>query len=333
MTLLAFKPNSSANMPPVTCEDSLDRNIAYGHPKTIYKDITIIKPLDQAKFSVFLAQSNITKKKYAVKVFPYEFDNANLYYINESRFACFKHPNIINYLHREQKQEAELEEGHSKISYLVMEYCPRGDFITFINQFPQHIDDKLARTYFVQLIEGLEYIHANGVAHMDLKLPNLLISDDGQLKIIDFDLAICDDDIIMISGGTRLYRAPEVKRNKCVQPKIADIYSAGVLLFLLKSRGVFPFFEKDSMNDTEVDNSLERDPQRFWSAHSSVQKQGPGFFDEDFQDLFNSMTRTNTEKRATIQDIKNSKWYNKPVYSPKELKEKINSLYNEKKAE
>jgi len=75
-------------------------------------------------------------------------------------------------------------------------------------------DKKLCRTFFHQLIDGIEYLHSQNLAHMDLKLENLVLGDDFKLKIIDFDLAISltDEKNDQYGGaGTKNYRAPEVR--------------------------------------------------------------------------------------------------------------------------
>ena len=74
---------------------------------------------------------------------------------------------------------------------------------------------KLARTYFRQLIDGLEYLHSQGVRHLDLKLENLLIGDDYQLKIIDFDLSYMSGDTQILTRGSKFYRAPELRASQC----------------------------------------------------------------------------------------------------------------------
>ena len=153
-----------------------------------------------------------------------------------------------------------------------MEYAPRGDFLNFVRIHRKQIDEKLARTYFRQLIDGLEYIHNNGVAHMDLKLANLLIDNDGSLKMTDFDLANFEDDAIVISNGTRLYRPLEVQTGRCNSPKTADVYSAGVFMFLLKTQGVFPHFEDALVDGVDFTRLLNEEPGQFWIKHSEVQK-------------------------------------------------------------
>jgi serine/threonine protein kinase len=75
-----------------------------------------------------------------------------------------------------------------------MEHCPYGDFFDLIKNHNLTFDDKMARTYFRQLISGIEYLHYYGIAHLDLKPENILLSEDFKLKIIDFDLSYKDGD-------------------------------------------------------------------------------------------------------------------------------------------
>eukprot|EP00330_Aristerostoma_sp_ATCC50986_P001863 CAMPEP_0114576740 /NCGR_PEP_ID=MMETSP0125-20121206/1472_1 /TAXON_ID=485358 ORGANISM="Aristerostoma sp., Strain ATCC 50986" /NCGR_SAMPLE_ID=MMETSP0125 /ASSEMBLY_ACC=CAM_ASM_000245 /LENGTH=113 /DNA_ID=CAMNT_0001765497 /DNA_START=120 /DNA_END=461 /DNA_ORIENTATION=+ len=97
-----------------------------------------------------------------------------------------------------------------KISYILMEYANNGDFQSFLNPKNPQIDEKLSRTYFHQLIAGISYLHSHCIAHLDIKPENLLLGDDLQLKIADFDLAYFEGDEMIKSGGTPCFRAPEL---------------------------------------------------------------------------------------------------------------------------
>src|SRR5690606_5457236 len=126
-------------------------------------------------------------------------------------------------------------------SYILMEraLC---DFFEVINSKVLTQDEKLVRTYFHQFVEGLEYLHSQGIAHLDLKPDNLLFGEDHKLKIADFDLSyICGDDSIR-GKGTINFRAPEIKDYECKKPFAADIYSAGIILFALMF-GYLPYDE------------------------------------------------------------------------------------------
>jgi len=59
-------------------------------------------------------------------------------------------------------------------------------------------------------MSGLDYIHSKGIAHLDLKLDNLLIGSNYQLKIADFDLSYKVGDKRIVSDGSKHYRAPEI---------------------------------------------------------------------------------------------------------------------------
>ena len=125
----------------------------------------------------------------------------------------------------------------------MMEFAPYGDFFKFVRAFRDSLTDKLIRTYFRSLIDGLEYLHKQGVCHLDLKLENLLIGKDYQLKIADFDMSYMVGDDKVITKGTKYYRAPELRSGKCRNGVAADVYSAGIILFALKTGGVIPYFE------------------------------------------------------------------------------------------
>ena len=120
------------------------------------------------------------------------------------------------------------------------------------------------------------------------------------------------------SVGTVQYRAPELILNECKKPMRADIYSAGIILFILKF-GHLPYDENAAVQGYDLFDLLFSDPEGFWEAHAKI-RGAPLDVDEDFKELFMSMVRLEPEKRASIPQIKKSKWYNKPKYSNKEIR-------------
>ncbi|XP_076069691.1 serine/threonine-protein kinase grp-like [Oratosquilla oratoria] len=94
------------------------------------------------------------------------------------------------------------------------------------------VHEEKARFYFVQLIEGVKYLHSLHVTHRDLKPDNLLLSRDDVLKIGDFGLAceFVEEEYLTLACGTTTYIAPEVFRRRC-KGQQADIWSCGIILF------------------------------------------------------------------------------------------------------
>jgi serine/threonine protein kinase len=293
----------------------------------VFRDICVVKAINKAKFPVYLVSSRINKKTYAMKVFGFNGDKPHAYFQNESRFSFVNHPNIIRTHHVEEERETLSKGCSKKVSYTIMEYAPHGDFFDFVMNHAQNIDDKLIRTYFRQLIDGVEYLHNNDVSHMDLKLENLLMGNDFNLKIADFDLSYFVGDDKLLSRGTKFYRAPELIQGRCTNTQAADIYSAGIILFTLKTRGMLPHAEDNRVGGVDFAGLLYTHNAEFWNKHCEIQKKDASFFDEDFKNLFNAMIHLNPNDRATIAQIKQSNWYNGPVYTKEELKSKVGKLF------
>lgn len=144
-----------------------------------------------------------------------------------------------------------------------MEFAPYGDFFMQKDIIQSHKDEKLARTYFRQLIAGMEYLHSMEAFHLDLKLGNLLIGSDYSLKIADFDSAMIGKEAELRTWGTKNYRPLELRSGYCRYPDRVDIYSAGIILFLLRT-GVYPYVEDMNQNQHLMQEVLGSNPQKFW---------------------------------------------------------------------
>lgn len=207
-------------------------------------------------------------------------------------------------------------------SVLLMEYAPFGNFKDVIlDNGSLFSNEKLIRTFFHQLINALEYMHNKGIYHLDIKPENLLLGEGFQMKVADFDLSyIKGEDHKIHSRGTKCYRAPELAQEQCKNPAAADVYSAGVFLYVMKTLGSLPHIEDASVDGVNFFRLFNRaDKSEFWNAQLSYLKKDESFFSEEFRTMINKMIDTNVSARWTMEDVKKSKWFNGPTYSKKEL--------------
>jgi len=282
----------------------------------IEQELKIVRSLGKSKYTIYLTREVKTNKYYAMKIFPYKNDQIDNSYLNECSFCSLNHPNIITYFQGKSKYHGKTSDNRFAMSYILMELAPYGDFhyLIFNHKLPKN--ETLSRTFFHQLVAGVEYIHSKGIAHLDLKPNNLLLGAMYTLKIIDFELAIV---LPMkknkaIRAGTQNYRAPELRDGKCKLPLKADIFSLGIILFNLKYR-IPPYIENDKEGG-DCFYLLHEQPELFWAK---LEEKYDIERDEDFSQLFMSMVVKEPEKRATIEDIKKSAWYNRSIYSQTDL--------------
>jgi serine/threonine protein kinase len=95
------------------------------------------------------------------------------------------------------------------------------------------------RSVFSQLASAVAYLHARGYAHLDLKLDNVVCDECGHVRLVDFGLA-CKDATVDVPCGTTGYMAPEIWSGHAYEPRKADVWSLGVVLFALLHDGM-PF--------------------------------------------------------------------------------------------
>lgn len=303
----------------------MEVSITLPQEPNVKHSLQILKKVSQGKFSVYHAYSPAHRAEYALKLFPK--DEVGLrQYTKETIMFSFSHPNIIKHI------PATVGSGKNTHCYSILtEFAKYGEVFDLVigRVFNTEI---LVRTYFHQLVAGLEYIHSQGVAHLDLKLENLMIGSGFTMKIIDFDQAQRLKDKKITSGGTEGSRAPEVIDGSCTNFQAADIYSLGVILYALKS-STAPFLEETTQNKNgDISTSLKyysmfiKNNDAFWLIKSQ-QLRNAKFFSREFKELINGMLQFDVSKRFTLEEIKNSEWFKGPVLTAEQLKTEMTAQW------
>jgi serine/threonine protein kinase len=115
---------------------------------------------------------------------------------------------------------------------LISEYCQNGDLYDYI--FDQGmLSEKEAIRLFVQILDGLEYLHSKNIAHCDLKSENIFLDKNKNVKIGDFGFAIDfqQNQKVKSTFGSLVIAPPEYFENQCHDPKKGDIWGAGLILY------------------------------------------------------------------------------------------------------
>ncbi|KAL2502216.1 CBL-interacting serine/threonine-protein kinase 6 [Forsythia ovata] len=216
-----------------------------------------------------------------------------------SVMKMMKHHNIVE-LH-------EVMASKSKI-YFAMEYVRGGELFAKIAK--GRLREDAARNYFQQLISAIDFCHSRGVYHRDLKPENLLLDEEGNLKVTDFGLTafsdhLRQDGLLHTTCGTPAYVAPEVIGKKGYDGAKADIWSCGVILYVLLA-GYLPF---------QDDNIVAM----YRKIYRADFKCAP-WFSSEARKLVTKMLDPNPSTRISIAKIIESSWFKKSM--PKSVRAK-----------
>lgn len=137
---------------------------------------------------------------------------------------------------------------------LIFEYCPGTDFFSYIQDAHPSVKEEL--TYFKQFIEGVSYMHKIGIAHMDLKLENIMIDrEHHKVKIIDFGNSKVFHDSLHINTvipekgihGSLPYIAPEEFLKHEYNPEKVDVWASGIILYEIVYH-LLPWYQADNQD-------------------------------------------------------------------------------------
>lgn len=273
------------------------------------------KTLGRGHFAVVkLARHVFTGEKVAVKV----IDKTKLDTVATGHLfqevRCMKlvqHPNIVRLY--------EVIDTQTKL-YLILELGDGGDMFDYIMKHEEGLNEELAKKYFAQIVHAISYCHRLHVVHRDLKPENVVFFEkQGLVKLTDFGFSnkFQPGKKLTTSCGSLAYSAPEILLGDEYDAPAVDIWSLGVILFMLVC-GQPPFQEA---NDSET-LTMIMDCKYTVPAHVS----------NACKDLINRMLQRDPKRRASLDEIESHAWlqgvdpspatkYTTPLVSHKNLSE------------
>uniref|UniRef100_A0ACD5YHN0 Uncharacterized protein n=1 Tax=Avena sativa TaxID=4498 RepID=A0ACD5YHN0_AVESA len=265
--------------------------------RTILMDrYKIGRRLGQGNFAkVYYARNLVTGQAVAIKMIDKNkvsrFGLTGLIMREITIMRLVRHPNVLKFF--------EVMASKNRI-YFVLEYAKGGEL--FNKTTKGKLSEDVAWNYFHQLIGAVDYCHSRGVYHRDLKPENLLLDENENLKVSDFGLCALaesrrEDDLLHTTCGTPSYIAPEMLSRKGYDGAKADIWSCGVILFVLVT-GYHPF---QSRNIVDMYMKISR-----------AEYTCPRHLSAELKELLSMILDPDPSTRASVSMIKKTVWYRKP---------------------
>lgn len=176
--------------------------------------------------------------------------------------------------------------------YIFMEYCGKGDLRKFMEkEYRGQVPEKHAKRYMYDILQGYQYLNSKGIVHRDLKLPNIMINEEWQLKIGDFGFATkFEEDFLLESFlGTPLNMAPEIMSGVKYGYK-CDMWSIGTIMYELL------------FGSSAFKTSSFHELKRMVAHHTSLVFPAAPKISEEAKDLISRLLNRNPELRISVQD-------------------------------
>ena len=179
---------------------------------------------------------------------------------------------------------------------IIMENISGGDLLSFVKKRTK-LNEKICKFIFKQLLQAIKFIHTKNIIHRDIKLDNVLIDLNNNIKLCDFGVGkmVHEGEILTDQCGTPAYIAPEILENKGYEGPPVDIWSSGVVLYAMLS-GTVPF-RANNLNDLQ--NMIMTGT---FKEINDISKES--------NDLLHKLLQVNPKKRITIDEALSHPWLN-----------------------
>jgi len=205
---------------------------------------------------------------------------------------------------------------------IVMAYANGGELFEYISE-NQYLSEEESAKFFIQLLDGVQYLHSRHIVHRDLKLENLLLDQKGDIIITDFGFANNSrknpSGLLSTSCGSPCYAAPELVINDNYIGEAADIWSCGIILYAMLC-GYLPFDDDPNNPDGENLDLL-------YKYILESQLTFPDYVSEDAQELVCGMLIPDPEKRWPMEKVINHRWLRNSLYNKERMNESMNFDY------
>ena len=217
------------------------------------------------------------------------------------------------------------------VEYGLFEYLKNGELQNYVFLLKKKFPEEISRKIFFDILMAVEICHESGISHGDIKLSNIMLSSNFNLKLIDFGFSKnIKDGLISEITGSRFYNAPEMfsSATKGYVGTLSDIFSLGVVLFVLVM-GFYPF-DKRNITDSRYKFISKKDFQGFWKkceqkkalSNNNSNNNNNNIFgvSQEFKDLFEKMVCPKPDDRISLSQIKKHPWLLELTNSYDEIK-------------
>ena len=274
------------------------------------KDLIYIQDIDEGAFGkVILVKDSNLKKEFAIKIIKKRETDYNIINKIKQEISILKrinHENIVKYYGYKETQKQLL---------IKMEYIKYGTLKKWMRN-NKNISEEQASMILKKILSAISYLHSKQICHRDIKPGNIMLSKEDNLdsiKIIDFGLSSQNFDSLNNSEycGTFIYMAPEQIEKKSYYLSV-DIWSIGILMYMLLNNGQHPFYHKGDSKEDFINNLKECKELTFNNKISYMAK-----------DLLKKLLEWNPLKRYKANDALKHPWITRNI------EDKIPKTFNE----
>ncbi|EAR84943.1 kinase domain protein (macronuclear) [Tetrahymena thermophila SB210] len=283
-------------------------------------DLKIYKKIGHGKTAEVFLVKDVMNNSYALKKFRNEYTSQQQLTFKDSSSprensyhstSCFSDPE------NEVKVLSELG-NHPNITrihffdgqHILMDLNRNGELFDYISLGSPLFDEELARFYFRQMVDVIDFMQQSSYAHRDIKPENILLDEHFNLKLSDFGFSTKQQEGEQLTHilGTDGYMAPELLRGRGYDGFKVDIFAMGVVLFCMVN-GFPPYYKKAIATDPYYRFFVEKRTHVYWSC---LQRKYNKNYSNEFMSLVTGMLAYNPQERIDLQMIKSHPWYQKP---------------------